>query len=109
MAITFGWKGAADTDVDFSEFYGGDHTLLAWFLLQYPRSYAGPIFAVNGTGSFLVGQGDFNRLGGQGQAHLIARVEGSSGVFTPASLDPGTWYLLAMVRSGGQYRLLLNG
>ena len=77
MALTFGWKGAADTDVAFSEFYAGDHTLLAWFLLQYPRAYAGPILSVNGTGTFVVGQGDFNRVGATGQAHLIARSEGA--------------------------------
>jgi len=58
MALTFGWRGVVDTDLEFAEFYSGDFTLLGWFLLQYPRAYAGPIFAVNGTGSFLVGHPD---------------------------------------------------
>ena len=110
MALTFGWKGAADTDLAFSEFFGGDHTLVLWFLLQYPRAYAGPFAAVNGTGTYLVGQGDFNTQGGpSGQAHLIARVTGANGVVLPASLDAGVWRHMAVVRTGAQIQVFLDG
>src|SRR5467141_1145109 len=109
MALSLGWRGAADTDLDFSEFYSSDYTILAWFMLQYPRAYTGPILAVNGTGVFLVGQGDYNTVGSSGQAHLVALVEGSRDVFIPATLDAGQWYHLALVHQGTQFRLFLNG
>jgi len=28
MAVTFGWKGVVDTDLQFSEFYTNDHTVV---------------------------------------------------------------------------------
>lgn len=109
MAITFGWKGVVDTDLQFSEFYSSDHSVAIWFLLQYPLAYAGPIFSVNGTGTYVIGQGDRNL---QNNAHLISRIERASGVYLPTpaiKFDAGVWYHLVLVRNNNEVKLFLNG
>ena len=106
MAVTIGWKGAVDTDLHFTEFYPGNHSIVVWFLPQYPNSYAGPILAVNGAGSYMVGLGDRNT---QESAHLISRVEGAGQVHIPASLPAGQWCQLAVVRTGNDVQVFLNG
>src|SRR5207249_5164358 len=35
------WRGSLETDVSFSEFYGGDHTVALWFMAQYENAYQG--------------------------------------------------------------------
>ena len=56
-AAAFGWRGYADTDLQFSEFYGSNHTLSVRFMLQYPNAYTGPILSVDGSGAFFRGEG----------------------------------------------------
>jgi hypothetical protein len=58
-AVGLGWGGAIDTDLQFSEFFTSDHTVAVLFLAQYPYAYVGPILAENGTGRYLIGQGDY--------------------------------------------------
>ena len=58
-AAAIGWRGCVDTDLNFSEFFGSDHTVMGWFMLQYPVGYAGPIWAERGSGTYFVGQGNF--------------------------------------------------
>ena len=53
-AAAFGWRGYADTDLQFSEFYGSNHTLSVRFMLQYPNAYTGPILSVDGSGAFFL-------------------------------------------------------
>jgi hypothetical protein len=104
--VTFGWKGAVDTDIQFTEFYPNNHTLLMWFLPQYPRAYTGPLLSVNGSGNYVVGQGDYNT---QGQPHLISRIEGTRQVYLQQAFSAVDWYHLALVRNGNQITLFLNG
>lgn len=106
MAVAFGWKGAVDTDLQFSEFYGADHTVVAWFLPQYPNGYAGPIFSVNGVGTYLIGQGDRNTSAG---AHLISRIGDASEILSPLPFPAGQWSHLAVRRNGNQVAVFLNG
>ena len=58
--LYFGWRGAADTDIQFSQFFDADHTLTAWFMPQYNAAYPGALFAENGTGRYHVGFGDYS-------------------------------------------------
>ena len=60
--LYFGWRGAADTDIQFSQFFDADHTLTAWFMPQYNAAYPGALFAENGTGRYHVGFGDYRRV-----------------------------------------------
>jgi hypothetical protein len=48
MALSLTWGGRADTHVSFSEFFAGNHTVAARFMLQFVNAYAGPMLAVHG-------------------------------------------------------------
>ncbi len=106
MAITFDWMGAVDTDLPFSAFYGGDHTIMVRFMPQYPNAYAGPILAVNGTGSYLFGQGDFNRS--PSSKRLVWQVE-TQRQYPAYPLVAGRWYHLALVRTGNRLTVYMDG
>ena len=41
VALACTWGGYADTDLDFSEFFAGNHTVAVRFMLQFPNAYAG--------------------------------------------------------------------
>jgi murein DD-endopeptidase MepM/ murein hydrolase activator NlpD len=77
-----------------------------WFLPQYPNAYAGPILSVNGSGNYLVGQGDRNTQAGP---HLFTRFHDTSETYLPAAFPAGQWYHLAIVRSANEFRFFLNG
>ena len=51
--------GQIDTDLKFSEFFAGAHTISAWVMPEFTYNDKGPIFGVNGSGTFVVGQGDY--------------------------------------------------
>src|ERR1044071_3847179 len=102
-AAAFGWRGYADTDLQFSEFYGSDHTLMARFMMQYPNAYTGPILSVNGSGSFFVAKG-------YDQARLQVNVGGTTQTLDlPNPLLAGGWYHLALLRTAGSYTVYLRG
>jgi murein DD-endopeptidase MepM/ murein hydrolase activator NlpD len=102
-AAAFGWRGYADTDLQFSEFYGSDHTLMARFMVQYPNAYTGPILSVSGSGSFSVGKA-------YDQARLLVNLGGSVQTLDhPNPLQAGVWYHLAVVRTGGSFTFYLDG
>jgi hypothetical protein len=58
LAAWFGWRGSVDTDLKFSEFFFGDHTVMFRCLRQYPNAGPGPVVAAK-TGNYFVGQGEF--------------------------------------------------
>src|SRR5262249_12213832 len=59
LGVALGWRGYADTDLNFSEFFSGDHTVMVRFMPQYPNAYPGPILAENGSGTYVIGQGEY--------------------------------------------------
>jgi len=102
-AAAFGWRGYADTDLQFSEFYGSDHTLMARFMVQYPNAYTGPIVSVNGSGSFFVAKA-FD------QARLQVNLGGTQQTIDlPNPVQAGVWYHLALVRTGDSFTFYLDG
>ncbi len=109
QALGLSWKGYADTNLRFSEFFAGNHTLAVRFMPQFPNAYQGPIVAESGTGQFFLGQGDF--LNG-GATNLVLTVGSASRSFSTA-LVAGRWTHLAVVAttSGSQrvFTLYLNG
>src|SRR5205085_6586555 len=104
MALTCSWRGFADTDLDFAEFFNADHTVVARFMPQYPHAYLGPILSVNGTGIYMIGQGAYQNPPAS-QTKLALQV-GSAQQNYPLSLTAGNWYHLAVVRSGANLTLL---
>jgi hypothetical protein len=102
-AAAFGWQGYADTDLQFSEFYGTDHTLTMRFMVQYPNAYAGPILSVNGSGQFVVLKED--------EAPRLQVILGGNDATLdlPNPVRAGVWYHLAIVRSGDSFTFYLNG
>ena len=107
MALACTWGGFADTDVDFAEFFGSDHTVAVRFMLQHPKAYVGPMLSVNGTGNWLIGQGDC-RASPKGEVKLLLRV-GSQSLMHPVNVATATWHHLAVTRSGNNFRLYLDG
>src|SRR5207249_2321898 len=89
MAAGLSWKGSVDTNLKFSEFYTGNHTLALRFMPQFPNAYEGPLIAENGSGRFMIGQADYLN-GGDGTKLLLAI--GSQTRAYPAALKPGRWY-----------------
>ena len=45
LAAWFGWRGSLDTDLKFSEFFFGDHTVMFRCMRQYPNAGPGPVVA----------------------------------------------------------------
>jgi|GEM_PF-6114782 len=62
QAAYFGWRGSADTNLLFSDFFDHDHTIVARFMPQYQYAYGGPVVAENGSGDFIIGQGNYDTV-----------------------------------------------
>ncbi|HST23573.1 MAG TPA: LamG-like jellyroll fold domain-containing protein, partial [Blastocatellia bacterium] len=107
MALTCTWGGYADTDINFSEFFNADHTVTVRFMLQYPNAYTGPMISVNGTGTYLIGQGDFFDSPGS-KIKLVMKI-GTGQINHAVSLAAGTWHHLAVVRSANKFQMYLDG
>lgn len=105
MALSVTWGGRADTDLEFSEFFSGDHTVTARFMLQFVNCYAGPMLVVGGSGTYWIGQGDFH----DGGNHLAVRI-GTGAVNVPIDESfKGTWHHLAVVRKGTACTVYVDG
>jgi hypothetical protein len=107
LGAWFGWKGSTDTDLKFSEFFGADHTVMARFMAQYPIAFAGPILAENGSGTYIIGQGDY-RSSPEGTKLMLA-VGNQSQTYPTSLLKTGVWLHVAVVRSGNSFKVYLNG
>ena len=106
MAISLGWQGAVDTNLQFSTFFSNDHTVAIWVMPQYPNAYIGPVLTLNGTGMYMVGQGDRNAVP---CAHcLLIKIEGQA-FNIGLQLETRRWYYLAVVRSGSNMQVFLDG
>ena len=101
MALGCTWGGYAETDIELSTFFSANHTIAVRFMPQYPNAYEGPMVSVQGTGTLVLGQGDF-LAAPSGQQKVILRV-GSGQINPSVQLAAGTWHHLAAVRSGNTY------
>jgi murein DD-endopeptidase MepM/ murein hydrolase activator NlpD len=100
-AAGFAWRGLVETDLKFSEFYETDHTLMARFMLQYPRGYVAPIFAVAGSGKFVLAKANETPT-------LVVELGGTVAAFSKNRVDGG-WHHVALVRRGAAFSLFLDG
>ena len=92
-AAAFRWHGYMDTDLAFSEFFPQNHTVMAWFMPQYPNAYNGPILT-NSAGTYFVGQGDYET--DPDGAKLRVKISGSTAYYTFSSDVTGKWQHLAI-------------
>jgi murein DD-endopeptidase MepM/ murein hydrolase activator NlpD len=118
MALGCTWGGYAESDVQFSEFFGKNHTIAIRFLMQYPCGYAGSFFSVRGAGKYFVGQGDFQALkvklpDGQtsgfttpGQPNLLIVIGSGHKRYTVS--DHG-WHHVALVRTDHHMQVFIDG
>jgi hypothetical protein len=109
-ALAVSWTGYADTDLEFTEFIGADHTMLLRFMPQFTNAYYAPILAENGSGTFIIGQGDY--FSGTSGSKLYVALGSKSQNYNTA-LNTGQWYTLALVGDvqGTQttWKVYLNG
>ncbi len=109
MAVALSWKGYVDTDLSFAEFFGASHTIVLRFMLQYPDPYEGPMVAENGTGTFFLGMGYYMS---SPEGYKVLFAVGNQSFELPASVQPRTWYQLALrctVGANRTYRVYLDG
>lgn len=105
MALSLTWGGRADTNVTFSEFFAGNHTVAARFMLQFVNVYAGPMLAVHGSGVYFIGNGD----GGGGKNKISIRI-GTGFLDVPITASfKETWHHVAVVRSGTTCTVYIDG
>src|SRR5262245_6326689 len=105
MALSLTWGGRADTNVAFSEFFAGNHTVAARFMLQFVNVYAGPMLAVHGSGAYFIGNGD----GGGGNNKISVRVGTGSLEVPIAAGFKETWHHVAVVRNGTTCTVYVDG
>jgi hypothetical protein len=112
-AIYFGYKGHVDTDLAFTEFFGADHTVMAWYMPQYPHGNTGPIVAENGAGTWAFGQDDY-RLGDgdngdAGSPVFFLQVGNQKVNYLLPEMTAGKWIHVAIVRKGDVVSLYVWG
>ncbi|MEW6207086.1 MAG: LamG-like jellyroll fold domain-containing protein, partial [Acidobacteriota bacterium] len=119
QAFYLGWQGYIDTQLDFSQFFNADHTIMAWFMPQYPYAYEGPIFAENGNGTYAIGQGNYRagnggykdegdpvfqmQIGDKKVLYLVPDFKES------ALLKVHPWVHVAVVRQNNKFKLYVDG
>ena len=109
--------GHIDTDLRFSEFFGGANTISAWVMPEFTYNDKGPIFGVNGGGSFIVGQGDYRAGNGgyklPGSPVLWIRINGMEAKYLAPGYRKRGWNHIAVVRTqlfgSWIFLLYLNG
>lgn len=107
MALACTWGGYADTDINFNEFFNSDHTVAVRFMLQYQRAYTGPMLSLNGTGTYLIGQGDFDASPTE-RVKLVMQI-GNQTIYHAVDLPADSWHHLAVVRSANTFQMYLDG
>jgi hypothetical protein len=109
LAAAFGWLAAVDTDLRFSEFFRGNYTIAARFMLQYERSYQAPILTVNGKGNFLIAVAGYGE-GRTAAEKLMVSIGQTTRYYTVAGrLSIERWHWLALACEGTRLRLYLDG
>ena len=105
MALSITWNGRCDTDIEFSEFFGGDHTVAVRFMVQFANSYPGPVLAVHGTGRYLIATGDAD----DADNSLVVRIADGALLIPVLPNFAGHWHHLAAVRAGNTITVHLDG
>lgn len=100
-AAALGWREYVQTDLAMSEFYGGNFTLAARFMVEYPKAYVGPILASDGTGFELSKQDNATTL--------VARFGNTQATYDTVNLQGGKWHHVALVRTNNSLKLFLDG
>jgi hypothetical protein len=112
-AIYLGYKGHVDTDLAFSEFFAADHTVMAWYMPQYPHGDTGPIVAENGSGTYAFGQLDYREGDGgkedAGSPVFFVQVGNKKVLYLLPEMVPGKWIHVAVVRKGPKFSLYVWG
>ncbi len=105
MALSLTWGGRADTNIAFSEFFAGNHTVAARFMMQFVNAYDGPMLAVHGSGAYFIGNGN----GRDGNNKLSVRIGTEVLDVAIAASFQESWHHIAVVRSGAAFTVYIDG
>jgi hypothetical protein len=112
QAIYLGYKGHVDTELAFSKFVGGDHTMMAWYMPQYPHGDVGPIVAER-DGTLAFGQEDYKKGDGghldAGSPVFFIEIAGKRVRYLLPEMIAGRWIHVAVVRKGETVSLYVWG
>jgi hypothetical protein len=114
-AIYLSWDGYVDTKLKFSQFFAGDHTMMAWFMPQYPFAFEGPIFSDNSSTSnqYCIGQADYRKGNGgwkkKGDPVFMVKMGGKEALYLMPALKAKEWQHIAVVRKNNVFKFYLNG
>jgi murein DD-endopeptidase MepM/ murein hydrolase activator NlpD len=101
MAASFGWRHFAETDLQLSEFYPRDFTLMIRVMVQYNRAHTGPFFAA--------AQGGFEVSKQSRTGQISARLGDQTFTYSSLELASYRWHHIAVVRRSNQMRLYVDG
>ena len=104
-SLATSWKGHADTDLDFNEFMGGDHTVSLRFMPEYLFADWAPILGENGTGYFALGQvSRVDTVDGKnvGVSQIWLKIADKQRKWE-VPVEPGKWHSLALVGKRGNW------
>lgn len=89
--------------------YNAAYTLMAWMRIVTDTNNYGNVYVMNDNSS---GNADFFGVSADGTTFMVGRTSGGAGSFaenTGSALSLGTWYHIAMTRSGTTQTGYLNG
>lgn len=118
-AVYLDWGSYIDTQLEFSTFFDNDHAVMCWFMPQYPHCYEGPIIAENGTGTYMIYQGNYIDDGNswkdsddtrhEGNYVLCVYVGNNKKKYIIREFQKYVWLHIALVRKNNKFSLYING
>lgn len=114
-AIYLTWDGYVDTKLKLSQFFAGDHTIMAWFMPQYPFAFEGPLFSDNSrsSGQYFIGLTDYRKGNGgwkkKGDPVFMVKMGSKEALYLTPAFKANEWQHIAVVRKNNVFKFYLNG